>query len=316
MSASLAVDGCDADPREREQVVEAEHAERGRVLEQRVEHLGRRGRVGVRAVHRFGVGAEVRGERVQAQVRNVVAHEPARQPDRVDPAVRQAAGSRCGERGVEEPAVEADVVPDDHRVAEELEQRRQQLFDRGRGRDHRLGDAGEHGDERRDRDARVHERVEPAEQLTAAQLQRADLGDAVERRRAAGGLEVDDDERDLRERGRRVSGGGAVHAGSVDEQMFATHTCSPICREARTISAWATGIAVRRAGTSPASMWSCRAGPARSTTTRSAASSQIEEEEVLDERVERVSCRWCGASGDAIEVDSDSDAEQLDDQAS
>jgi hypothetical protein len=47
---------------------------------------------------------------------------------------------------------------------------------------------------------------------------------------------------------------------------------------------------------------------------------QIEEEEVLEDRVERVSCRWCGASGDAIErtaiENSASDAEQLDDQAS
>jgi hypothetical protein len=29
---------------------------------------------------------------------------------------------------------------------------------------------------------------------------------------------------------------------------------------------------------------------------------EIEEEEVLDEQVERVTCRWCGASGDAIEA--------------
>ena len=41
----------------------------------------------------------------------------------------------------------------------------------------------------------------------------------------------------------------------------------------------------------------------------------IEEEEVLDEQVERVSCRWCGASGEAIET-SDSGAEQLYDQPS
>ena len=27
----------------------------------------------------------------------------------------------------------------------------------------------------------------------------------------------------------------------------------------------------------------------------------VEEEELLEERVERVTCRWCGASGDAIE---------------
>ena len=29
---------------------------------------------------------------------------------------------------------------------------------------------------------------------------------------------------------------------------------------------------------------------------------EIEEEELLDEHVERVNCRWCNASGDAIEV--------------
>jgi len=28
---------------------------------------------------------------------------------------------------------------------------------------------------------------------------------------------------------------------------------------------------------------------------------EIEEEEILDARVEQVSCRWCGASGSAIE---------------
>ena len=40
---------------------------------------------------------------------------------------------------------------------------------------------------------------------------------------------------------------------------------------------------------------------------------EIEEEEVLDENVERVTCRWCGATGDRIET---VDAEQLHDQPS
>jgi uncharacterized protein YodC (DUF2158 family) len=26
----------------------------------------------------------------------------------------------------------------------------------------------------------------------------------------------------------------------------------------------------------------------------------VEEEDVLDERIERVTCRWCGASGDSV----------------
>ncbi len=28
----------------------------------------------------------------------------------------------------------------------------------------------------------------------------------------------------------------------------------------------------------------------------------VEDEEVLDEHVERVTCRWCGATGDSIET--------------
>ncbi len=29
---------------------------------------------------------------------------------------------------------------------------------------------------------------------------------------------------------------------------------------------------------------------------------EVEEDELLDEHIERVTCRWCNASGDAIEV--------------
>ena len=54
---------------------------------------------------------------------------------------------------------------------------------RGARHHHRLGDAGEDGDRGRDGPARVHERLERAEALAAAQLHGADLGDA---RRSAG----------------------------------------------------------------------------------------------------------------------------------
>ena len=43
---------------------------------------------------------------------------------------------------------------------------------------------------------------------------------------------------------------------------------------------------------------------------------EIEDEEVLDERVERVTCRWCGASGDAVQLESVAPgAEQLHERA-
>jgi hypothetical protein len=41
---------------------------------------------------------------------------------------------------------------------------------------------------------------------------------------------------------------------------------------------------------------------------------EIEEEDVLEERIESVTCRWCGAA--AAEMDDVSDAEQLHDQPS
>lgn len=48
---------------------------------------------------------------------------------------------------------------------------------------------------------------------------------------------------------------------------------------------------------------------------------EIEEEEVLEDRVERVTCRWCNAGGDKIEivtddVSADAGAVALDDQPS
>jgi hypothetical protein len=34
---------------------------------------------------------------------------------------------------------------------------------------------------------------------------------------------------------------------------------------------------------------------------------EIEEEEVLEERVEQVTCRWCSASGDKIQIEVEAD---------
>ena len=40
---------------------------------------------------------------------------------------------------------------------------------------------------------------------------------------------------------------------------------------------------------------------------------EVEEEELLEERVEQVTCRWCNASGDKVEVVSEADG-ALDDR--
>jgi hypothetical protein len=42
---------------------------------------------------------------------------------------------------------------------------------------------------------------------------------------------------------------------------------------------------------------------------------EIEDEDVLEERVEQVTCRWCNAAGDEIGIES-AEAEQLHDERS
>ncbi len=97
----------------------------------------------------------------------------------------------------EEREVEADVVADDHRVADEFLERRQDGPDAGCLVDDRVGQAGEHGDLGRDGAPRVDERLERAEELAAADLDRTDLGDLVVVAVATGGFEVDHTERDI-----------------------------------------------------------------------------------------------------------------------
>ena len=195
--AQLARRRVGADGRERQQIVESEHAEGAGPLEQRVQDLGGGRRVGERAVARRHRHAEVPGEGSELEVGHLVAHQSAREPDRVDATLGQLGVAVRGQGGIEERDVEPDVVTDDDRPADELEQGRQDLVDARRGQQHGLGDAGQHGDERRDGDPGVHERLEPSEQLTPAVLHRADLGDRAVVRRRPRRLEVDHHERHL-----------------------------------------------------------------------------------------------------------------------
>ena len=104
--------------REREQVVEAEHAEAAGPLEQDVEQVAGGERVVERPVGGLVGEAEAAGERAEPAVRHLVAHQPAGERAGVDPWVRQAAAgpaARRAPRGT--PRSKRDVVADDDRVA-------------------------------------------------------------------------------------------------------------------------------------------------------------------------------------------------------
>ena len=183
-------------------VLEVRDAERCQALEQAVQDVDRGPGVAERTMLGCDPSAEESRERGQPVVAGLVARDdPARQGHGVH---HGEPGPRVAEplaRGLEEADVVGRVVGDEHAVARELQEARQDQLDRGSGRDHGRGDAREARDERRHRMARVDQRLQLAEHLAAAHLDRADLGDAGVLRAAAGRLEVDDDERDVPQRG-------------------------------------------------------------------------------------------------------------------
>src|SRR5665648_306174 len=122
-------------------------------------------------------GAEEGREGGQLVVGDLVAgHRPAGQCDGVEhlvprPRVALVPGGR-----LEEADVERGVVRHQDGATGELEECGQHLLDPRLPADHRAGDPGQGGDERRHRPTRVHEGLELAEHLTAPHLHRADLG--------------------------------------------------------------------------------------------------------------------------------------------
>ncbi len=181
------------------QVAEREDAEVRAGVEEPGEHLA--GRLGVRegAMRRLHARAEVAGQRLQPDVRHVGPHHPPGQLRRADRRALERRVLESPEVRVHEPEVERRVVRDEDRAAEELEQARQHVLDGRRPRDHRVADAGEPRDVRRDRLPRVDERAERAEPLAPAVAHGSHLRDRVGGRRAARGLQVDHDERHLGE---------------------------------------------------------------------------------------------------------------------
>lgn len=150
---------------------------------------------------------------------------------------------------------------------------------------------------------RVHERSERAQLVTAAQLHGADLGDAAIGGGPASGFEVDHAEGHLVEGSAEVIE-AALHGRTVANER-STNKCSVRWpRYHRRVPS-----TVRYRCTSCGNLTRFDVTTTRRTRAYHhftvGGDLRIEDEEVLDERVESVECRWCGAAG-SVEVLDDS----------
>ena len=167
--------------------------------DQREQHLGRRLRVRKRAVARLHRRADEVRELGEARARHAPREQAPRERHRVDDGRRDP---RAGEQlrlAVEEGEVEAGVVRDEHRVAGEGEEPADGGPRRRRAAQLPVGQPGERRRARRERRARIHERLEVGAELESLHAHRADLADLRRAGAQAGRLEVDDDVRRLLE---------------------------------------------------------------------------------------------------------------------
>ena len=156
------------------------------------QHLGRRLRVGQRAVARADRGAEEVRERGEARAGDAATENAARERDGVDHGRREPRPGQALRLAVEEGEVEARVVRHEDGVSGEGEEAAHRGADRRGSPELRVAQPCERRDDAVERDARVRERLELLRQLETAYAHGADLADPRRPGTKARRLEVDD----------------------------------------------------------------------------------------------------------------------------
>ena len=148
-----------------------------RETDQAQQDLGRRLRVGQRAVTRLDRRPEEVGERRQPDAPGSVAEHAPGEPDRVHDGRRDTPAGEPLDLPVEEPEIETCVVGDEARVTREGEEAADGLLRSRRAEHGARADPRDRRDRRRDRNARVDEGLERRRQLVRLDALRPDLAD-------------------------------------------------------------------------------------------------------------------------------------------
>ena len=162
------------------QILVGRHALVSHSFDQRMQHVDGGAGVVQGAVGGLGAGPDQPRQCRQPNAgRLLAAQHPAGQPHRAQHRRTGPVNIALLGRGAQEADVEPRVVGDQNRAVRKLKEHRQYRRD-GRGiTHHRGGDPGEFDDLRRDAALRVHQGGELTDDLSAADLDRSDLGDRV-----------------------------------------------------------------------------------------------------------------------------------------
>ena len=176
-----------------------------------MQDIRRRSRIVEGAVRRRDGGMKMCCESSELAVANFVAHQrDAGEPcsvddDRIGPRhINDSAGA------AQKPDVVGSVMCNEHSIARKVQEQRQHGGQAGGVGDERIGDARQRCDEGWDGLPGIDQGLEFSETLAAANFDGADLGDACIHGGSARGLQVDDDEGDVRERRAQVVEGGGI----------------------------------------------------------------------------------------------------------
>ena len=162
--------------------------------EERDENLGRRERIGQRAMAGLARRAEEVRELAQREALAPAMQQPPREPHGVDDRRGDPLAGEVGDGAIEEADVEARVVGGERRVARERQEPTHRELRTRRGAQLGVAKPRQPDDRGRKRDAGTDERLERLLELQRLDPDGADLAHPVARGREACGLEVEDDE--------------------------------------------------------------------------------------------------------------------------
>lgn len=212
-----------------DEIVEAHHTQGGGAANEQMEQVGGGEGIVEGAVAGLVIEPEAGCEGAQLDVGNLVPHQAASERASIDGTIREPGIASPLQCQVEVAEVVAHVVAYQHGAGRELDQGWQHRLDTWSLDHHRLGNAGEHGDGGRNEEPGVDHGLERTEALAATNFDGTDLSDAAVLCAAAGGLDVNDAERDVAERRTQVIK-RALHSGfTVNERTFdSKNKCSSV----------------------------------------------------------------------------------------